>query len=155
MKDEIILAIESSCDETAIAVLKNNKELLANVVSTQIPVHQKYGGVMPEIASRLHVENIGFVLQEALDESKIKLEDIILSETNLAMNINTKYSLIDIISGITISDEEGNVYNIYKTVDGNSYKLIFNIDNALDKQLYLNINIPEYKIFQKVELIKK
>lgn len=85
----------------------------------------------------------------------IKLEDIILSETNLVMNINTKYSLIDIISGITISDEEGNVYNIYKTVDGNSYKLIFNIDNALDKQLYLNINIPEYKIFQKVELIKK
>ena len=76
MKDEIILAIESSCDETAIAVLKNNKELLANAVSTQIPVHQKYGGVMPEIASRLHVENIGFVLQEALDESKIKLEDI-------------------------------------------------------------------------------
>ena len=76
MKDEIILAIESSCDETAIAVLKNNKELRANIVSTQIPVHQKYGGVMPEIASRLHVENIGFVLQEALDESKIKLEDI-------------------------------------------------------------------------------
>ena len=77
MKDEIILAIESSCDETSIAILKNNQELLANVVSTQIPVHQKYGGVMPEIASRLHVENIGFVLQEALDESKIKLEDII------------------------------------------------------------------------------
>ena len=67
MKDEIILAIESSCDETAIAILKNNQELLANVVSTQIPVHQKYGGVMPEIASRLHVENIGFVLQEALE----------------------------------------------------------------------------------------
>ena len=61
MKDEIILAIESSCDETAIAILKNNKELLANVISTQIEVHQKYGGVMPEIASRLHVENISIV----------------------------------------------------------------------------------------------
>ena len=76
MKDEIILAIESSCDETAIAILKNNQELLANVVSTQIPIHQKYGGVMPEIASRLHVENIGFVLQEALETSKINKEDI-------------------------------------------------------------------------------
>ena len=76
MNDEIILAIESSCDETAIAILKNNQELLANVVSTQIPIHQKYGGVMPEIASRLHVENIGVVLKEALEVSKIKKEDI-------------------------------------------------------------------------------
>ena len=61
MSDKIILGIESSCDETAIAILKNNDELLANVVSTQIAIHQKYGGVMPEIASRLHVENIGVV----------------------------------------------------------------------------------------------
>ena len=59
--DKIILAIESSCDETSIAILKNDNELLANVISTQIAVHQKYGGVMPEIASRLHVENIGVV----------------------------------------------------------------------------------------------
>lgn len=76
MKDEIILAIESSCDETAIAILKNRTELLANVVSTQIAIHQKYGGVMPEIASRLHVENISCVLKEALEQSKINLDDI-------------------------------------------------------------------------------
>ena len=76
MKDEIILAIESSCDETAIAILKNNKELLANVISTQIEVHQKYGGVMPEIASRLHVENISIVLQEALAKANVSLDDI-------------------------------------------------------------------------------
>lgn len=76
MKDEIILAIESSCDETAIAILKNNKELLANIISTQIEVHQKYGGVMPEIASRLHVENISIVLQEALAKANVSLDDI-------------------------------------------------------------------------------
>ena len=76
MKDEIILAIESSCDETAIAILKNNKELLANVISTQIEVHQKYGGVMPEIASRLHVENISIVLKEALTKANVNLEDV-------------------------------------------------------------------------------
>ena len=74
--DKIILAIESSCDETSIAILKNDSELLANVISTQIAVHQKYGGVMPEIASRLHVENIGVVLKEALETAKITMEEV-------------------------------------------------------------------------------
>ncbi|MDD6302379.1 MAG: tRNA (adenosine(37)-N6)-threonylcarbamoyltransferase complex transferase subunit TsaD [Bacillales bacterium] len=74
--DKIILAIESSCDETAIAILKNNTELLANVVSTQISVHQKYGGVMPEIASRLHVENVGVVLKEALEQAQITMDEV-------------------------------------------------------------------------------
>ncbi len=73
--DRIILAIESSCDETAVAILKNG-ELKANVISSQIEVHQKYGGVMPEIASRLHLENIGAVLDEALKKSDTKLEDV-------------------------------------------------------------------------------
>ena len=74
--DKIILAIESSCDETSIAILKNDNELLANIISTQISVHQKYGGVMPEIASRLHVENIGVVLKEALETAKITMDDV-------------------------------------------------------------------------------
>ena len=71
----IILAIESSCDETSVAITKDGK-LLSNVINTQIEVHQKYGGVMPEIASRLHCENIGLVLQEALEKANIKLEDV-------------------------------------------------------------------------------
>ena len=75
MKDTIILAIESSCDETSCAILKNNK-LVANIVSTQIEVHQKYGGVMPEIASRLHLENILCVIDEALNKASIKLDDV-------------------------------------------------------------------------------
>ena len=62
MGQPIILAIESSCDETAVAIVKG-EELLANIVSTQIEVHAKYGGVMPEIASRLHCENIATVLK--------------------------------------------------------------------------------------------
>lgn len=70
-----ILAIESSCDETAVAVIDNGN-LLCNVISTQIEVHAKYGGVMPEIASRLHCENIGVVIKEALGKSNTKLEDI-------------------------------------------------------------------------------
>lgn len=74
--DKIILAIESSCDETSIAILKNDHELLANVISTQISIHQKYGGVMPEIASRLHIENIGVVLKEALETAKITMDEV-------------------------------------------------------------------------------
>lgn len=70
-----ILAIESSCDETAVAITDGGK-LLANVVATQIAVHEKFGGVMPEIASRLHTENITVCLTQALDESGLKLEDI-------------------------------------------------------------------------------
>jgi len=70
-----ILAIESSCDETSAAVIKNG-ELLSNAVSTQISMHQKYGGVMPEIASRLHTENITIVLKEALNEAKIWFDDL-------------------------------------------------------------------------------
>ena len=70
-----ILAIESSCDETSVAITEDGK-LLTNVVATQIAVHQKYGGVMPEIASRLHCENITVCLTEALSQSQLKLEDI-------------------------------------------------------------------------------
>ena len=69
------MGIESSCDETSCAILKNNK-LVANIVSTQIEVHQKYGGVMPEIASRLHLENILVVINEAIEKAHIKLEDV-------------------------------------------------------------------------------
>lgn len=71
----LILAIESSCDETAVAVTRDG-QLLSNIVSTQVDVHRKYGGVMPEIASRLHAENIGVVLTEAVEQAGIKLEDV-------------------------------------------------------------------------------
>lgn len=71
----IILAIESSCDDTSVAILKD-KELLSNVVSSQIAFHNKYGGVMPELASRLHVEKITYVIKEALEIANVKLEDV-------------------------------------------------------------------------------
>jgi len=74
-KHLIILGIESSCDETACAITVDG-ELKANVISSQIAVHQKYGGVMPEIASRLHLENVGCVVEEALRTSGIKMEDV-------------------------------------------------------------------------------
>lgn len=76
MKDEVILAIESSCDETAIAILKNGNELLVNSVDTQIEQHKKFGGVYPELASRLHLQNITKILKYSLSLKGFDLNSI-------------------------------------------------------------------------------
>ena len=75
-KDVLILAIESSCDETAAAVVKNGREVLSNVISSQIELHKLYGGVVPEIASRKHIEKINQVIEEALTEAGVTLDDL-------------------------------------------------------------------------------
>lgn len=76
MSDTILLAIESSCDETAVAIVRNDTQLLANVVATQIDVHKDFGGVVPEVASRIHVENISMVLTEALKQANLTMDEI-------------------------------------------------------------------------------
>ena len=76
MKDIKILAIESSCDETAAAVVVNGREALSNVISSQIDLHTLYGGVVPEIASRKHIENINYVIEKALSDAKTTLDEI-------------------------------------------------------------------------------
>lgn len=75
-KDIVILAIESSCDETAAAVVRNGREVLSNIISSQIALHTLYGGVVPEIASRKHIEKINQVIEEALSEAHMNLEDM-------------------------------------------------------------------------------
>lgn len=75
-EDVYILAIESSCDETAAAVVKNGREVLSNIISSQIALHTLYGGVVPEIASRKHIEKINQVIEEALKEAGLELKDI-------------------------------------------------------------------------------
>ena len=77
MKEDIItLAIETSCDETSVAVVKNGRKVLSNVISSQIDIHKKFGGVVPEVASRKHIESINRIIQSALDEAKVTLDDI-------------------------------------------------------------------------------
>ena len=76
MKDVYILAIESSCDETSVSIIKNGTEDIATIINSQIDVHTKYGGVVPEVASRLHLENITMVIDECLEKANMKLEDI-------------------------------------------------------------------------------
>ena len=76
MKDILVLGIESSCDETSVAVVKNGREVLSNVIDTQIKIHEQFGGVVPEIASRNHIEAISRVTKLALEQANVKLEDI-------------------------------------------------------------------------------
>lgn len=71
-----ILGIETSCDETSVAVVQDGKTILSNVISSQIEIHKRFGGVVPEIASRKHVEGINYILEEALEQAKVKLGDI-------------------------------------------------------------------------------
>ena len=75
-KDVIVLGIESSCDETSVAVVKNGRDVLSNVIDTQIKIHELYGGVVPEIASRNHIEAISRVAKTALEEAKMSFSDI-------------------------------------------------------------------------------
>ncbi len=75
-KDILILAVESSCDETAAAVVRNGREVLSNIISSQIELHKLYGGVVPEIASRKHIEKINQVIREALETAAVTLDDL-------------------------------------------------------------------------------
>lgn len=76
MKDVYILGIESSCDETSVSIVKNGCIEIATTISTQMDTHAKYGGVVPEIASRMHTENITLVLEDLLEKSSIKIDDV-------------------------------------------------------------------------------
>lgn len=76
MKDIIVMAIESSCDETSCSIIKNGTEIMSNIVASQIKSHKRFGGVVPEVAARHHVEAITYVIDQALNESELKLEDI-------------------------------------------------------------------------------
>ena len=75
-KDVLILGIESSCDETAAAVIRNGREVLSNIIASQIELHKLYGGVVPEIASRKHIEKINQVIEEASEEADCTLDDL-------------------------------------------------------------------------------
>ena len=76
MKDIYTLGIESSCDETSVSVVKNGREVLSNVINSQVPIHEKFGGVVPEIASRNHTEAISSVTKKALEEAGVTFDDI-------------------------------------------------------------------------------
>lgn len=75
-KDITIMSVETSCDETSVALVKNGRMILSNIISSQIDIHKKFGGVVPEVASRKHLENINYIVDEALQQAEMKLQDI-------------------------------------------------------------------------------
>ena len=80
MAKKLLSGIETSCDETAAAVIRENdkgtKDILSNIVSSQIEEHKKFGGVVPELAARAHLENIDFIINRALEDSKISIDEV-------------------------------------------------------------------------------
>src|SRR3954454_20030042 len=74
--DQLVMGIETSCDETAVSIVKNGREIVSNIVASQIESHKRFGGVVPEIASRHHVEQITIVLEEALKEANLSYDEI-------------------------------------------------------------------------------
>lgn len=76
MNEELILAVESSCDETSVAIVRNGNEILSNIVASQINSHKRFGGVVPEVASRHHVEQITLCIEEAMTEAKVTVEEL-------------------------------------------------------------------------------
>ncbi|HHV17020.1 MAG TPA: tRNA (adenosine(37)-N6)-threonylcarbamoyltransferase complex transferase subunit TsaD [Gelria sp.] len=76
MKDVLILGIETSCDETAAAIVKNGREILSNIINSQVNIHSQFGGVVPEVASRKHIENVGPVVDAAFREAGLEYRDI-------------------------------------------------------------------------------
>lgn len=75
-KDIYIMGIESSCDETSVSIVKNGREVLSNVINSQIEIHTEFGGVVPEIASRCHTEVINGIMKEALKQAQITLDEV-------------------------------------------------------------------------------
>ena len=97
-KKPVILGIETSCDETAVALIRENNEgepeILSNIVSSQVDIHKEFGGVVPELAARAHIEKIDLIAKKALDESGINLDDV----DAVAATASTSFKLIPLSS---------------------------------------------------------
>lgn len=119
-KDTIILAFETSCDETSIAVVKNHREILSNVVASQIESHKRFGGVVPEVASRHHVESITIILEEALKRANINIDDVdaicvtegpgLIGSLLIGINSAKTLSLIHDIPLVSVHHIAGHIY---------------------------------------------
>ncbi len=119
----LILGIESSCDETAAAVMRDDRQLLANIIDSQIAVHAEYGGVVPEIASRKHLENIYPVVSKALEDAEVNLEDIdllavtagpgLIGSLLVGLNFVKALSLIKNIPFVGVDHMAGHLLSVF------------------------------------------
>ena len=119
-----ILSIESSCDETSIAVIEDGKKVLSNVTYTQIDIHKMYGGVVPEVASRHHIEKITYVLDSALKDANLTMNDIDRSVESMDFAFRRRFAFQE----ITAED----------TMDSILYKLGDDMNDAVNKMRAIN-----------------
>ncbi len=119
----LVLGVETSCDETSVAILKDGKEVLANIVYTQIDIHKKFGGVVPEVASRQHVGKITIVFEEALQMANVKAEDIdlvavthhpgLIGSLLVGINAAKTFAMIHNIEYVEVDHIKGHIYANY------------------------------------------
>ena len=119
----IVLAVESSCDETSVAIVKDGKEVLSNVVYTQIDIHKVYGGVVPEVASRHHVKKITVVFEQALEQANIQPEQIdlvcatstpgLIGSLLVGLNAAKAFALAHNIEFVEVNHIIGHIYANY------------------------------------------
>lgn len=152
----LILGIETSCDETAAAVVKDGKEILSNTISSQVDIHSKYGGVVPELACRNHIENLPLVIKQALDEAKVSMPDLdalavtvgpgligaLLIGVNIAKGI--AYSLKKPL--IPVNHLEGHLLSIFLEDKHPEFPFVALLISGGHTDLYLVKDFTEYKV---------
>jgi hypothetical protein len=152
MKDIKILAIETSCDETSAAVVVNGREVLSNIIASQIDIHTKFGGVVPEVASRKHIEVISVVVQEALDKANITLNDIdavgVTYGPGLVGALTVISFILDfILSSISSSVDTGHKHRFPNPLE--KLSISSSTDSSLKRYIFQNsaIYLPRFRAF--------
>jgi tRNA N6-adenosine threonylcarbamoyltransferase len=151
----LVLGIETSCDETSVAVLDNNR-ILSNIISSQVKVHEKYGGVVPEIASRHHLDNIGPVLQEAIDHSKVSLQQLngigvtygpgLVGSLLVGLNVAKSLSLGLNIPFVGVNHLEAHLHSIFLEHPDAELPMLSIIASGGHTSLYLMSSRNEYQM---------
>lgn len=157
--DKYILGIESSCDDTSVAVVKNGREVLSNVTSSQIDIHKLYGGVVPEIASRNHIINIKYIYNEAIKKSKITLKDIdaiavtygpgLVGSLLVGLSFAKGLSISTKIPFIGINHIEGHIASNYISNDKLTPPFLSLIVSGGHTNLVLVTDYTKFKIYGK------
>ena len=157
MKNSRILAIETSCDETAAAVVENGRTILSNIIASQVDLHAKYGGVFPEVASRQHVEVIHAVVEQALEEAHMGLDDIdciavtrgpgLVGSLVIGVNMAKGLALARNKPFLGINHIEGHIYSLWLTehVDQIEFPLLTLVVSGGHTELYLMTDHGQYR----------
>jgi N6-L-threonylcarbamoyladenine synthase len=150
LKSDLILGIETSCDETAAAVVRGPREVLSNVIASQVPVHRRYGGVVPELASRQHILAIDTVLKEALDRAGVTLDDLggvavtygpgLVGSLLVGLSVAKAIAMVKGIPLAAVNHHEGHIRSVFLENAGAPMPMLMLMVSGGDTSLYL---IPE------------